>query len=160
MEENVDVDKKDVQKQYIYICIYIQYTSANAVAKVAKEKLESTKTPSVLRNIKEITCKDVFDAYGKGDELAKEVVDYTVSYLAVGCVNVCRTFDPQVIVMTGGMAEAGDLLFNKVNEEYPKYNWTIMKPLVKILPATAGPYAGIIGAAAAARQNYVEHQSH
>lgn len=73
---------------------------------------------------------------------------------------MCRTFDPQVIVMTGGMAEAGDLLFNKVNEEYPKYNWTIMKPLVKILPATAGPYAGIIGAAAAARQNYVEHQSH
>lgn len=133
-----------------------KYTSANGVAEIAKEYVNSTDTPSILRDLKEITCKDVFDSYYKNDQLSQQIVKYVSSYLSIGCINVCRTFDPQVIVMTGGMAEGGDALFDNVNKEFVKNTWTIAKPEVKILPATAGPHSGIIGAAAVARQQYID----
>ena len=83
--------------------------------------------------------------------LAIEIVDSTAEYLGVGCINICRAFDPQVIVMTGGLALAGDQLFDKVRSWFDHHHWTIQPPTCRIVPAQTGNSAGMIGAAAAAR---------
>ena len=90
--------------------------AANAVADRATDLLRAEPgVPSSLRVAADAagrngpSAKEVFEHAAAGDALAASIVDSTAEYLAVGCINVCRAFDPQVIVVTGGLALAGEL---------------------------------------------------
>ena len=80
-----------------------------------------------------------------------KVVDEAAHYLGLACVNLCRLLDPQMVVFAGGMALAGDLLFERVRKVFKHHYWTLQKPHLKIVPAELGNDAGLIGAAAVAR---------
>lgn len=140
--------------------VFEQYTSANAVADRAVDLLQAEpSTPSSLRAATSVggggrpSAKEVFEHAAAGDALAARIVDSTAEYLAVGCINICRAFDPQVIVVTGGLALAGEQLLGPVRKWFDKHHWTIQPPTVRIVPAETGNAAGMIGAAAAARIN-------
>ena len=79
-----------------------QYASATGIVRLAKEKLEASKEPSVLRE-KEITAKEVFDAVKAGDKLAQEVAVQFGEYLGCGIANLAAVADPAVIVIGGGV---------------------------------------------------------
>jgi len=134
-------------------CLEI-YASASHTAQWAIEAIEkghkSVLDPSQWNLRPPITAKDVFEAAKAGDELALRIVDQTTMYLGVACVNLCRLVDPQMIVLAGGMIQAGDFLLSRVIKSFNDHSWEIAKPNARIVLAQLGRDAGVIGAAAVA----------
>lgn len=98
-----------------------------------------------------ITCKEVFTHAKAGDELALSVVEKATNAIGILCINLCRVLDPELIVLSGGMANAGEPLLSHIRAAYMRNFWTIQSaPSCQIVFAQTGNTAGVIGAAAAA----------
>ena len=97
-------------------------------------------------------ARDVIQAADDGDELAQRIWAETCRYLALGCVNIEHLFNPQLIVLAGGMINAGKRLLDPVRAHFTSQRWQITSDRPEIVPATLGNDAGIIGAATLARQ--------
>lgn len=129
------------------------YASANSTAARATEEIEAGVESSLKKVLDEkgqITSKDVYEHLAKGDALAKKITDGTARALAIICVNMVHTTDPQRIVFSGGMIAAGDVLLNRIKEYFDEYIWGMKDESVEICFATIGEDTGIIGAAALA----------
>ncbi len=122
-----------------------QYASATGIVRLAKEKLEASKEPSVLRE-KEITAKEVFDAVKAGDKLAQEVAVQFGEYLGCGIANLAAVADPAVIVIGGGVSKAGEVLIPYIQKPYREHAFFANKEVEFVL-ATLGNDAGMCGAA-------------
>lgn len=112
------------------------YTSATGVARTAREYLElKPDVQSQLRNIPEdgITSKDVFDAAVAGDELAKEIFEFTGTMLGEAFADFIAFSSPEAIILFGGLAKAGDLIMGPVKAAMDKNLLTIYKDKVKLL---------------------------
>jgi glucokinase len=130
------------------------YASASNTAKRATEAVQAGEKSSlkkVLDKYGQITCKDVYDHLKAGDKLAKKITDETAKALAVLCINVLHTTEPQRIVFAGGMIAAGDVLLNRIKDFFNEQIWNLKKETVEICFATLGEDAGIIGSAALAK---------
>ena len=99
------------------------------------------------------TCRDVFDAAADNDPLALQIVDQAADHLGIACVNLVRIFDPQIIILGGGVVAAGDALIRRVRSAFDRHTWTVRPEKVAIHAATLGNDAGFIGAAALTAQN-------
>ena len=131
------------------------YASASSTARRATEAVQAGAQSSlkkVLDENGEITCKDVYEHLAAGDELAKKITDETAKALAIVCINVLHITEPKRIVFAGGMIAAGDVLLNRIKHFFNEYIWSLKKETVEIAFATLGEDAGIIGAAALAKQ--------
>ncbi|MBA7616860.1 Glucokinase [subsurface metagenome] len=131
------------------------YASANSTAKRAAEAIEAGAKSSlkkVLDENGEITCKDVYEHLAAGDELAKKITDETAKALAIVCINMLHITEPKRIVFAGGMIAAGDVLLNRIKDFFNENIWSLKKETVEIAFATLGEDAGIVGAAALAKQ--------
>ncbi|MFE5321110.1 ROK family protein [Paenibacillus sp. NPDC056579] len=94
------------------------------------------------------SAKHVFEAYKQQDPVAVEVVDRAIHYMALGLANAVHTFNPDRIVIGGGVSKAGDLLFPALKA---KTEQLVMKPYrgtYEIVPAGLRDDVGLIGAAA------------
>ena len=99
----------------------------------------------------QITAKDVADHAGRGDALAAEILDKTAYYLALLSLNVRAVVDPQMIVIGGGMSQAGDILLSAVRRHFKHQGWHLQDAdRCSIELAALGNDAGMIGAALAA----------
>ena len=130
------------------------YASAASTARRATEAIQSggeSSLKNVLDENGQITCKDVYDHLKAGDELAKRITDETAEALAIVCVNMVHCTEPERIVFAGGMIAAGDALLGRINYYFRQHVWKIKDENVKICFATLGEDAGIIGAAALAK---------
>lgn len=128
------------------------YASATALIRDAKKAMRLNKKSLMWKispDIDLVGGKVPFEAAKQGDPTAMAVIDNYVKYLGEGILNFCNIFRPNVIVLSGGLANAGAFLFDKVNkyveERYYGYKST---PAVKIVPAELGYDSGKIGAAA------------
>ena len=84
-----------------------QYCSATGIVRLAKRHLDSTDAPSSLRTLKNLTCKDIFDAGKAGDKEALIILDRYYAYMGEFLGDVCTTVDPEVVVIGGGVSKAG-----------------------------------------------------
>jgi glucokinase len=111
------------------------YTSATGVAESAKEILSQSDRPSTLRiiNIDEITSKNVYEAAIKGDEIAKEVFEYTGKILGMALANFVMFSNPEAIILFGGLTKAGDLILKPTREHMEVNLIDIFQNKVKIL---------------------------
>lgn len=123
-----------------------QYASATGIARLARRAMASSEEDSVLRGIRNVTAKDVFDAYKDGDALAAKVVDQFARYLGNALAIFSCVADPDVIVIGGGVSKAGQVLIDCVEKYFRQYAFTACKD-TKIKLATLGNDAGIYGAA-------------
>jgi glucokinase len=132
------------------------YASASNTAKRAAEAIEAGAESSLKELLKkngQITSKDVYEHLLKGDELAKKITDETAEVLAVLCVNALHCTEPEKIVFAGGMIAAGKPLLDRIKYYFKQHIWKIKsEDSVEICFATLGEDAGIIGAAALARE--------
>eukprot|EP00939_MAST-03C_sp_MAST-3C-sp1_P004607 g4607.t1 len=133
------------------------YASANSVVRRAKEKIaakENDMPSSMLLAVprSKLTCKYVFDAAVEGDALANELVDDTAKYLAAGCINFFRILDSAVVVLSGGMVSAGPDFIDRIRKHIRAMDWSVLPINENVIEAQAGPLAGMIGAAYAARK--------
>ncbi len=111
------------------------YCSATGVARTAREYLEITDAPSLLRDIaiEDITSKDVYDAAMAGDELAKSVFEYTGTILGEALADFTVFSAPEAFVLFGGLAKSGELLLKPMREAMEKNMLSIWKGKVNIL---------------------------
>jgi len=111
------------------------YASATGVARSAREILETSSKVSLLRNIavESITSKDVFDAAMQGDEVAKEIFNYTGKILGECLADFVAFSAPEAIVLFGGLTKAGDLILNPIVENMEKNLLPIWRGKVKVL---------------------------
>jgi len=72
------------------------------------------------------------------------------------CINLSRVVDPDVIVFTGGLAKAGDVLLQLIEKHMKALAWTILPTNVKLLTAKSLEFGGMVGAALAAKQLLVK----
>ena len=97
-----------------------QYCSATGIVRLAKKHLAAVNTPSSLRDLENLTCKDVFDAGAAGDAVALEILEQVYSYLGEFLANLCCVLDPEVVVLGGGVSKAGKPLIDGVRKYYQK----------------------------------------
>lgn len=98
--------------------------------------------------------KAIFDAARAGDPLAEEVVAETARYLGVAVANIINILDPEVVVLGGSIASAGEVLWAPVREEAAQGTMGGPRPYVRVVPAVLGPDAGLVGAALLASAVY------
>lgn len=111
------------------------YASATGVARTAREKLETTDAPSLLRNIplEDITSKDVFDAAIEGDTLAKDIFEFTGKMLGEAFADFVVFSSPEAIILFGGLTKAGDLLMNPVVQSMNQNLMPMWKEKIKVV---------------------------
>ncbi len=130
-----------------------QYVSATALISQTKEAMLLDKNSLMWKyvdnKIDNVNGKTAFDCAKQGDKTALEVVDTYVYYLAESILNVLNTFRPEAFIIGGGISAQGDYLVDKVTEYCEKFSYGYKcVPKTKILIASLGNDAGIIGAAA------------
>ena len=124
-----------------------QYASANGVARLAGVRLAEDSRVSLLRSVTRITSRDVFDAARNGDGPAADIVEEACGMLGRALSYLACTLDPEIFVIGGGMAAAGDLLIETIRKTYREAVHPSLRgtPVVR---AELGGSAGISGAAA------------
>jgi len=123
-----------------------RYASADAIVRRAERNAETQKR----RNTEIRTASDVAEAACKGDVVCTQVWDEACKYLAVACVNIQHAFNPQRILLAGGLSLAGEQLLDPVRRHLRAQAWKLHSDLPEIALAKLGSDAGVIGAAALA----------
>lgn len=127
------------------------YASAMGVARTAREWLELTNEPSVLRNLDNIASKDVYEAAKEGDKLALKIFDFTGKILGRSFADFIAFSAPEAIVLFGGLARAKEFLLAPMEEAMNANLLSLWKGKVKIVFSQLKESdAAILGASALA----------
>lgn len=124
-------------------------SSGTAIGKRANEAV-SSKVETSLRDYETVTSYEVFKEAEKGDAVSKKILDEAFNYLGIGVANIIASFDPDKVIIGGGVSKGGDVLFNKVQEVVNERCFKSMAEYCKIVPAGLGTDAGVLGAVALA----------
>ena len=123
--------------------------SGTAIGKRAKEAVNSNAETS-LKNYDDVTSKEVFMEAAKGDRVAKEILNTSLTYLGITVANVITSFDPEKVVIGGGVINGGDIVLEAIKEEVAKRCMKVFVDSCSIEKAKLGGQAGVLGAAALA----------
>lgn len=127
------------------------YCSAIGVARTAREWLEYSNEESLLREVENITSKDVYEAAKEGDALALRVFEYTGSLLGRSFADFVAFSAPEAIVLFGGLARSKEFLYEPMKKAMEDNLLKIWKGKVKILFSQLKESdAAILGASALA----------
>lgn len=122
-----------------------QYCSANGSVRLAKRYLAAHDNATPLRDLRNLRCKDLFDAGDQGDPTALAILDQYYTLLGRFLANICCTIDPEVIVLGGGVSKTGQPIIDGVAKYFRKYAFHACRE-TKIVLATLGNDAGAYGA--------------
>jgi glucokinase len=128
------------------------YASGPAIAERAREELE-VDGDSILHgmvdgDLSRITAQIVFEASKKGDPVATQVVRDTAHFLGVGVSNLINVLNPDIVVIAGGVTQAGDLLFDPLRAEIKRRAFKSLVDACRIVPGALPVSAGVVGAVA------------
>jgi len=139
------------------------YTSGPAIAERAREALrgmEDDGTSILLRMAggmpARITAQTVYDASQQGDPVAREVVRDTAHFLGAGVANLLNIFNPDVVVVAGGVTQAGDALFEPLRAEVRRRAFRPAVEACRIVPGELHGSAGVVGAVATFKAQRLE----
>ena len=127
------------------------YCSATGVARTAREIVSGTDKPTLLRNIPldQIESKDVSIAASKGDEVAKEIFEYTGRILGEACADFAAFNSPEAFIFFGGLTKAGDLIMEPIRRAYDETVLKIYRGKAKMLISQLDDAkAAVLGASA------------
>lgn len=123
-----------------------QYASATGIVRVAGRVLAASEDDSTLRELQNITAKDVLDAFKAGDAVAVRIMEYVGDLLGGAIAGFTTVVDPEAIVIGGGVSKAGQPLIDCIEKYYQRYAFSSCKETPIVL-AILGNDAGIYGAA-------------
>ncbi|UCE41607.1 MAG: ROK family protein [Candidatus Aminicenantes bacterium] len=124
--------------------------SGDSVARRAIRLLKTGES-SILKgmadgDIEKITAELVVQAYQKGDILARNILETTGRFLAMGIANIISILNPEIVVLGGGLFQSGELLLESVRKEYKKWAQPLAAQKVRIELSSLGEDAGLFGA--------------
>jgi glucokinase len=130
--------------------------SGTALAKEAKRRIKEGARTSILKyaegDIEKVTAQVVHSAAKQGDSLAKELIVRTGYYVGVGLANLINIFNPELIVIGGGLSNIGDMLFKPAFKTAEERAYKEAFQAVRFASAELGGNSGVFGAAAFALQ--------
>ncbi|MGH7594561.1 MAG: ROK family protein [Gemmatimonadales bacterium] len=129
------------------------FASGNSIARRAREMLADGRL-SALRDLAggdpaRVTAELVYQAAGAGDAVARQVAEDTARYLGIGVANLLNIFNPDIVVILGGVTDAGDGLFGPLRREVAQRAFLPAVDACVIVPGTLHGLAGVYGAAKA-----------
>lgn len=127
------------------------YCSATGIARTAREIVEKTDKPTILRDIPrdQIDGLAITQAARNGDAVALEIFEYTGRILGEACANFAAFSSPEAFVFFGGLSKAGDLIMNPIKKAYEENVLQIYKGKAKLLVSELdGAGAAVLGASA------------
>jgi len=135
--------------------------SGNAIAKAAQNELKAG-AASMLSEMcqgdpSKVTAQMVAEAAKHGDTLAWGVFDRALEYLGIGIANLINLFSPEVVVVGGGVAQAGDIFFEKIKKTVLARGLNKIISGVDIRPATFGMQAAVMGAVSLVLSDVISH---
>jgi glucokinase len=128
------------------------YASASNLVERAKEKMAQGAESSLSELGETLECKNIFEAAAEGDSFAEEMVREGLVMLSCAIASLINIFNPDMVVLFGGMTKAGEQLFGPVREEVKKRAFDMAYERCQIVRAQLGEQAGVIGAARSAMQ--------
>lgn len=129
------------------------YASVTALIRQTKAAIEKNPDGLMAKSAKElgrVNGRIAFDAAKAGDKTAQEVVDQYIAYVADGVVSVINIFEPEILVIGGGISAEGEYLMAPIREHVAEFVYSRGLPQTELKIASLGNDAGIIGAAMAA----------
>jgi glucokinase len=122
--------------------------SATAVVRMAQEKLSQTRE-SKLKSVSpdDLTAEDVYRAAAEGDELALSIFRQVGVYLGVAMAGLVNIFNPETIVVGGGLSAAWEFFGESAKQEVPRRAFPVPAKRCRIVRAQCGDDAGLLGAA-------------
>lgn len=103
---------------------------------------------------RDVSSKEVFELAQKGHADMKKLVEQVFRYIGIGCVTLINTFDPEKVVIGGGVSQVGDPLFSAVQDYVRNCALNPSGQSTPIVPAALNQDAGLIGAAALIHMKY------
>lgn len=129
------------------------YASGPAIASRVVEGIEAgadTSLPELANgSLDAITAQLVYDAAAEGDEFALEVIQETAHFLGAGVASLINIFNPEVVVILGGVTLAGERLFAPLQAEVKRRAFRPAVEACRIVPGELRGTAGVYGAVAA-----------
>lgn len=119
----------------------------NLSRRYADQYAGDAKLKQMIDDGQDVTAKDVFDLAKEGDDLALIVYRHFSEYLGVACANIAAVLNPAYIVLGGGVSAAGEFLLDGVRKVFAENSFPQIKESTKIVLATRGNDAGVLGAA-------------
>jgi len=101
---------------------------------------------------KHVTTKDIFERAKQGEQEANDAIDLTIEYLGTGFANLVNIFNPEIIVIGGGVAEAGDSFIERIHKSIASRAMIPAQKGLKVKAAVLGNDAGCIGAISLAKE--------
>ncbi len=130
--------------------------SGTALARDARHRIEEGSKTSILDyadgDTAKVTAEVIHKAAQGGDNLARELITGTGYYIGVGLANLINIFNPEIIVIGGGLSNIGDMLLEPAFNEARKRAFTSAYQAVRFARAGLGRNSGALGAAAFALQ--------
>ena len=126
--------------------------SGTALAKEAVSRITQGANTSIMGlvdgDMSKVDAKVIFSAVKQGDELAKELISRLGYYLGVGLVNLVNIFNPELVLIGGGVAKMGDLLLQPAIDIVNERAYSMAAHTVEIKPALLGDDSSLLGAVA------------
>ena len=127
------------------------YASASGIKRTVIEMLETSDSPSIFRglNENEVSSKKIFEAASNGDQISIDAFEFTGKILGWKLADVIAILNPEAIFLYGGLAQAGELIFNPTKKHMEDQLLKIFKNKVKLLPSGLScEQAAVLGASA------------
>ncbi|MCM8759585.1 MAG: ROK family protein [Candidatus Omnitrophica bacterium] len=127
------------------------YVGRDYIIKSAIRKIKMGKKSiltEMVRNLSELTPIIISDAYQKGDKLAEEVWIEMATALGAFLAGLVNMLNPDRIILAGGIAQAGEILFQTVRKTIQERSMKVLSQTVEVVPAGLGNDAGIVSGAA------------
>lgn len=123
--------------------------SGTAIGKRAKEAVLSNAVTS-LKNYENVTAKEVFKEAANGDRVAKNILNTSLTYLGIAVANTITNFDPEKVVVGGGVVNGGDIVIETIRNVVEERCMAAFVENCTIEKAILGGKVGVLGAAALA----------
>ena len=125
--------------------------SGYGIAEAAKRKIQNRKENSEIFEIingdlTKITAKIVIDCARNEDSLALEIFDEAMGYWGIGLDTMIKLFNPEAIVIAGGLIKSGDIFIESLKRNILKHKLADVENNVPILSSSFGSDATLIGA--------------
>ena len=134
--------------------------SANAMAGQARQAVRAGKGLRMLElaqgDEENIDAREVFDAAREGDQTAAEIVDKAIEYIGIGLANYINLLDPDMLILAGGVTNAGDYLMSRLKAVIKARQMKSAGRKVKIRVSKLGGDAAAIGAASIILKQFIE----
>jgi glucokinase len=123
--------------------------SGTAIARQGRELVQRG-IPTLIQDKERISAREVVEAMRQGDPYATSIITRAMHYLGIGMANLVNLFNPEMIVIGGGLSNLGEDLLAPVRRRIAAHAFPAAARQVQVTLAELGDEVGIVGAAGAA----------